>query len=113
MRARALYQVRRAAADTGRRQTPAGAIHTGRQNACGYGGPLATEGHGCGGTGEGRPLRATDKEEGKREGRPYINIMYNIMNTYIQPIFLDMITRCTRTILFISIRAQCEAVKVL
>jgi hypothetical protein len=30
--------------------------------------------------GEGRPLRATDKEEGKREGRPYINmcgIMYN------------------------------------
>jgi hypothetical protein len=32
--------VRRAAADTGRRQTPAGATHTGRQNACGYGGPL-------------------------------------------------------------------------
>jgi hypothetical protein len=37
----------------------------------------ATEGHGCGGTGEGGPLRATDKEEGKRkEGREatrYIN----------------------------------------
>ena len=32
--------VRRAAADTGKRQTPAGAIHTGRQNTCGYGGPL-------------------------------------------------------------------------
>ena len=30
----------------------------------------ATEGHGHGGTGEGKPLRATDKEEGKREGRP-------------------------------------------
>ena len=44
--------VRRAAADTGRRQTPAGATHTGRQNACGYGGPL----------------RATDVEEQEREG---------------------------------------------
>ena len=32
--------VRWAAADTGRRQTPVGATHTGRQNACGYGGPL-------------------------------------------------------------------------
>ena len=44
--------VRRAAADTGRRQTPAGAIHTGRQNSCGYGGPL----------------RATDVEEQEKEG---------------------------------------------
>ena len=44
--------VRRAAADTGRRQTPAGATHTGRQNACGYGGPL----------------RATDVEEQEKEG---------------------------------------------
>ena len=43
--------VRRAAADTGRRQTPAGATHTGRQNACGYGGPL----------------RATDVEEQEKE----------------------------------------------
>ena len=45
--------VRRAAADTGRRQTPAGAIHTGRQNkCCGYGGPL----------------RATDVEEQEKVG---------------------------------------------
>ena len=54
--------VRRAAADTGRRQTPAGAMHAGRQNACGYGGPRmwrngrrkATAGHGQGGRKEGR-----------------------------------------------------------
>ena len=74
VRARALHGGRRTAVDTGRRQTPAGAIHThtGRQNTFGYGGPL-TEGHEHGGTGEGRPLRATDKEEGKREGRPCIN----------------------------------------
>jgi hypothetical protein len=70
---------RRAAAGTGRRQTPAGAIHTGRQNTCGYGGPLRATG--IMGTGEGRPLRATDKEEGKREGRPCINI---IMRCIIQ-----------------------------
>jgi hypothetical protein len=44
--------VRRAAADTGRRQTPANAIHAGRQNARGYGGPL----------------RATDVEEREKEG---------------------------------------------
>jgi hypothetical protein len=43
---------RRAAADTGRRQTPMGAMHTDRQNARGYGGPL----------------RATDMEERVKEG---------------------------------------------
>ena len=39
-----------------------------------------TEGRGYGGTGEGRPLRAVDKEEGKREGRPHIN---NALGLYL------------------------------
>ena len=48
-----------------------------RRYACGQAENMwlrrATEGYGCGGTGERRPLCATDKEEGKREGRPCIN----------------------------------------
>ena len=42
----------RCTADTGRRQTPAGAARAGRQNARGYGGPL----------------KATDMEEREKEG---------------------------------------------
>ena len=64
------YTIRRAAADTGRRHTPATSgrytVHTGKQNTRGYAGPMRAKDTdvGRGGTREGRP-RTRRKERGK------------------------------------------------